>query len=108
MSRYAADYRYLIAYEINPQGWRKRPGLEGVGGGGVHLIMVIVFFLERGGGGTILICNYHFFWGGKVLIHRTFQKTRVPLLDVINDRSVPNNERGCAFGCIGFFYLTYI
>ena len=78
MSRYAADYRYLIAYEISPQGWRKRPGLGGVeeGGGGVHLIMLMFF-----GGGTLVICNYHFFWGGKVLIHRTFQKTRVPLLD---------------------------
>jgi len=29
------DYRYLIAYEINTQGWKNRLGLEGVGGG-VH------------------------------------------------------------------------
>ena len=33
-------YQYLIAYEINAQGWKKRLGLEGVrgggGGGGVH------------------------------------------------------------------------
>ena len=38
ISRYA-DYLYLIAYEINAHGWKKRLGLEGVwagGGGGVH------------------------------------------------------------------------
>ena len=34
ISRYAAYYRYLIAYEINAQGWKKRLGVEGVGGGG--------------------------------------------------------------------------
>ena len=84
--------------------WSRRSG----GGGRGAFNNGNCFFPREGGGGTILICNYHFFWGGKVLIHRTFQKTRVPLLDVINDRSVPNNERGCAFGCIGFFYLTYI
>ena len=28
ISRYA-DYRYLVAYEINAQGWKKRLGLEG-------------------------------------------------------------------------------
>ena len=28
-----ADYRYLIAYEINAQGWKKRLGLDGIGGG---------------------------------------------------------------------------
>ena len=33
ISRYAADYRYLVAYEINAQGWKKRLGLEGVAGG---------------------------------------------------------------------------
>ena len=33
---YAADYQYLIAYEINPQKWKKRLGLEGVGGRGAH------------------------------------------------------------------------
>ena len=27
-----ADYRHLIAYDINAQGWKKRLGLEGVGG----------------------------------------------------------------------------
>ena len=32
--RYAADYRYLIAYEIIAQGWKKRLGPEFVGGGG--------------------------------------------------------------------------
>ena len=30
ISRYVADYRYLIAYEINAQGWKNRRGLEGV------------------------------------------------------------------------------
>ena len=29
-SRYAADYRYLVAYEIIAQGWKKRLGVEGV------------------------------------------------------------------------------
>ena len=33
ITRYVADYRYLIAYEINAQGWKNRRGLEGVGGG---------------------------------------------------------------------------
>ena len=28
ISRYA-DYRYLVAHEINAQGWKKRPCLEG-------------------------------------------------------------------------------
>ena len=36
-----ADYRHLIAYEINAQGWNKRLGLEGLEGG-------------RGGGGGSL------------------------------------------------------
>ena len=34
ISRYTANYRHLIAYEINAQGWKKRLSLEGVGGGG--------------------------------------------------------------------------
>ena len=34
ISCYAANYRYLIAYEIIAQGWKKRLGLEGVGEGG--------------------------------------------------------------------------
>ena len=29
----SSSYRYLVAYEINAQGWKKRLGLEGVGGG---------------------------------------------------------------------------
>ena len=39
ISCYTANYRHLIAYEINAQGWKKRLSLEGVGmggGGGVH------------------------------------------------------------------------
>ena len=37
ISRHAANYRHLIVYEINAQGWKKRLGLEGVGGvGRVH------------------------------------------------------------------------
>ena len=33
ISRYAVNYRHLVAYEINAQGWKKRLSL---GGGGVH------------------------------------------------------------------------
>ena len=38
ISLYPTDYRYLVAYEIIAQGWKKRLCLEGVGGGegGVH------------------------------------------------------------------------
>ena len=52
----SSSYRYLVAYEINAQGWKKRLGLEGVGGGGCISKMVIAR------GGTIFICNY--FGGG--------------------------------------------
>ena len=31
ISCYTANYRHLIAYEINAQGWKKRLSLEGVG-----------------------------------------------------------------------------
>ena len=40
ISRYVADYRYLIAYEINTQGWKNRRGLEGVGGGCILKIAI--------------------------------------------------------------------
>ena len=55
----SSSYRYLVAYELNAQGWKKRLGLEGVGGwggGGGISKMVIAR------GGTIFICNY--FGGG--------------------------------------------
>ena len=54
-----ADYRYLIAYEINAQGWKKRLGLDGIGGGGC--IFKIAIYCQ---GGTTFIGNY-FFGGGK-------------------------------------------
>ena len=53
ISCYAANYRYLVAYEINARGWKKRLGLEGVGEGGGGLKIVIAR-----GGDTIFICNY--------------------------------------------------
>ena len=52
----------LLAYEINAQGWKKRLGLDGVGGwgrGGGGCIYKIVIAK----GGTIFICNY---LGGEV------------------------------------------
>ena len=52
----SSSYRYLVAYEINAQGWKKRLGLEGVGGGGAFQKWLLP------GGGTIFICNY--FGGG--------------------------------------------
>ena len=45
ISRYAASYRYFIAYEINAQGWKKSLGLEVVGRA----------VIARGGGGY----NFH-------------------------------------------------
>ena len=46
----------LLAYEINAQGWKKRLGLDGVGGwgGGGGCIYKIVITK----GGTIFLCNY--------------------------------------------------
>ena len=56
ISRYAADYRYFIAYKINAQGWKKKRILEGVGmggggGGGERCILKIV--IAKGGGGGV-------------------------------------------------------
>ena len=59
ISLYPTDYRYLVAYEIIAQGWKKRLCLEGVGGGEGGCILKII--IARGGG-TIFICNY--FLGG--------------------------------------------
>ena len=53
-------YRYLVAYEINALGWKKRLGLEGVGGEGGCILKIVI--AKGGGGGTIFICNY--FSGG--------------------------------------------
>ena len=88
ISCYAADYRYLIAYEINAQGW-KRLGLEGVGGGRGCILKIVI---SKWGVGGIQFSYVMIFvrggWGGeggKVLIHHTFLKTPVPLWD---DRSL--------------------
>ena len=44
-----ADYRHLIAYEINAQGWKKRLGLEGLEGGrGGGCILKTVIAKEGG------------------------------------------------------------
>ena len=67
-----ADYRYLIAYEINAQGWKKRLGLEGVRERGLQFSYAITFL-----GG-----------GGRVLIQHTFLNPRPPSRDEINDRSL--------------------
>ena len=42
----SSSYRYLVAYEINAQGWKKRLGLEGVGGGGGCISKMVI---ARGG-----------------------------------------------------------
>ena len=55
ISRYA-DYLYLIAYEINAHGWKKRLGLEGVWAGEAGCILKIV--IARGGGGY----NFHMYF----------------------------------------------
>ena len=49
ISCYTANYRHLIAYEINAQGWKKRLSLEGVGKGGGGYILKFVI-VKRGGG----------------------------------------------------------
>ena len=55
ISRYAANYRYLIAHKINAQGWKKILGRErGLGGG---CILKIVIVKERGGG-----YNFHMYF----------------------------------------------
>ena len=53
ISRYA-DYLYLIAYEINAHGWKKRLGLEGVWAGEAGCILKIV--IARGG------YNFHMYF----------------------------------------------
>ena len=61
ISRYA-DYLYLIAYEINAHGWKKRLGLEGVWAGEAGCILKIV--IARGGGGGYNFHMYFSFGGG--------------------------------------------
>ena len=67
-----------VAYEINVQGWKKRLGLEGVGGGaggggGCFLKIVIA---KRGEGVQFSCVIFLGGWGGggKVLIRHTFLK----------------------------------
>ena len=52
ISGYAAAYRYLMAYEINAQGWKERLGLEGVGGLGTCIFKMVI--AKGGGGGKII------------------------------------------------------
>ena len=61
ISPYSADYQYLIAYEIIAQGWKKRLGLEGVGGEGVHFKNC---YCQVGGGGKIQFSYVIIFGGG--------------------------------------------
>ena len=83
ISRYAADYRYLIAYENNAQGWKERLGLEGVGGVGRYIFKIVI---AKGGG--VQFSFVIFFSGGGVKFWYTtlFWKTPAPLWDVINDQ----------------------
>ena len=54
-----------VAYEINVQGWKKRLGLEGVGGGAGVLFKNC--YCKAGGGGTIFMCHsLGVGWGGGV------------------------------------------
>ena len=62
ISCYTANYRHLIVYEINAQGWKKRLSLEGVGmGGGVHFKTC---YCQEGGGVqfsyVIILVGYSF------------------------------------------------
>ena len=81
-------YRYLVAYEINALGWKKRLGLEGVGGGGVHFkncycqagvqfLYVIIFW-----GGGMKSWYTTLFW------HPNPPPPRPTPWDVINERSL--------------------
>ena len=65
ISRYAANYQYLIAYEVRAQGMEEETwsGRGWRGGGGCILKIVIV----KGGTSSYVIIR-----GGKVLIHHTF------------------------------------
>ena len=80
-----ADFRYLIAYEINAQGWKERLGLEGVEGWGGAFSKLLL--PRRGGGVQFSFVVNFFFFGGGILIHHTFL-TPPPLWDVINDQSL--------------------
>ena len=62
ISCYTANYRHLIAYEINAQGWKKRLSLEGVGmvWGGVHFK---ICYCQEGGvqfSYVIILVGYSF------------------------------------------------
>ena len=62
ISLYPTDYRYLVAYEIIAQGWKKRLCLEGVGGGEGGCILKII--IAKGGGG-VQFSSVIIFWGVK-------------------------------------------
>ena len=70
-----------VAYEINVQGWKKRLGLEGVGGGAGEVGGGGVLFKNcycKAGEGVQFSCVIFWGWGGggggKVLIRHTFLK----------------------------------
>ena len=93
ISCYTANYRHLIAYEINAQGWKKRLSLEGVGmvwgGGGGYILKFVI--VKRGG--TIFICNY---FGGVQFWYTTLLHFSEPPLPPTplgrNKRTVPNKS----------------
>ena len=77
-----ADYGYLIAYEINAQGWKKRLGLDGIGGGGC--IFKIAIYCQEGVHLSLVII----FWGGGSFDTPHFSENPRPPLGR-NKRSVP-------------------
>ena len=52
-----------VAYEINVQGWKKRLGLEGVGGGAGGGGCFLKIVIAKRGEGVQFSCVI-FFWGG--------------------------------------------
>ena len=69
-----ADYRYLIAYEINAQGWKKRLGLDGIGGGGC-IFKIAIYYQE----GVQLSLVIIFGWGGSFDTPHFSENPRPPL-----------------------------
>ena len=98
ISRYPIDYRYLVAYEIIAQGWKKRLGLEGGwrwGGGGGGILKIIIFFL----GGGVQFSSVMIF-GGLSFNTPHFSDPSPPApWDVINDRSLMSSVSGTRIKC---------